>query len=234
MSTEKIKILLAEDDPNLGLLLEEYLHAKGYAVTLAVNGKEAFDLFCKHSYDLCLLDVMMPLKDGLTLAKEIRVSNKQIPIIFLTAKSMKEDTIEGFNAGGDDYITKPFSMEELLARIQAIMRRSMKTMVLESTQTDFVIGRYKFNTETQLLKITGSENVKLTTKEAQLLRLLAINQNDVLDRSFALKTIWHDDNYFNSRSMDVYITKLRKYLKHDAKVEIVNVHGKGFKLLVNP
>jgi two-component system, OmpR family, response regulator len=234
MSTEKIKILLAEDDPNLGLLLEEYLHAKGYAVTLAVNGKEGFDLFCKHSYDLCLLDVMMPLKDGFTLAKEIRVSNKQIPIIFLTAKSMKEDTIEGFNAGGDDYITKPFSMEELLARIQAIMRRSMKTMVLESTQTDFAIGKYKFNTETQLLKITSTENVKLTTKEAQLLRLLAINQNDVLDRSFALKTIWHDDNYFNSRSMDVYITKLRKYLKHDAKVEIVNIHGKGFKLLVNP
>ena len=234
MSTEKIKILLAEDDPNLGLLLEEYLQAKGYAVTLAVNGKEGFDLFCKHSYDLCLLDVMMPLKDGLTLAKEIRVSNKQIPIIFLTAKSMKEDTIEGFNAGGDDYITKPFSMEELLARIQAIMRRSMKTMVLESTQTEFTIGKYKFNTETQLLKIAGTENVKLTTKEAQLLRLLAINQNDVLDRSFALKTIWHDDNYFNSRSMDVYITKLRKYLKHDAKVEIVNIHGKGFKLLVNP
>jgi DNA-binding response OmpR family regulator len=233
MSTEKIKILLAEDDPNLGILLEEYLKAKGYVVNLAVNGKEAFDMFCKHSYDLCLLDVMMPLKDGLTLAKEIRVSNKLVPIIFLTAKSMKEDTIEGFNAGGDDYITKPFSMEELLARIQAIMRRSMKTMVLESTQTEFIIGKYKFNTETQVLK-GGAENVKLTTKEAQLLRLLAINQNDVLDRSFALKTIWQDDNYFNSRSMDVYITKLRKYLKHDSKVEIVNVHGKGFKLLVNP
>jgi two-component system OmpR family response regulator len=232
MSTEKIKILLAEDDPNLGLLLEEYLQAKGYAVTLAVNGKEAFDVFCKHSYDLCLLDVMMPLKDGFTLAKEIRVSNKQVPIIFLTAKSMKEDTIEGFNAGGDDYMTKPFSTEELLARIQAVLRRSMKAMALENTQTEFVIGKYKFNTETQLLK-GGTEDVKLTTKEGQLLRLLAINQNDILDRSFALKTIWHDDNYFNSRSMDVYITKLRKYLKQDSKVEIVNVHGKGFKLLVN-
>jgi DNA-binding response OmpR family regulator len=232
MSTEKIKILLAEDDPNLGLLLEEYLQAKGYSVTLAVNGKEAFDVFCKHSYDLCLLDVMMPLKDGFTLAKEIRVSNKQVPIIFLTAKSMKEDTIEGFNAGGDDYMTKPFSTEELLARIQAVLRRSMKAMALENTQTEFVIGKYKFNTETQLLK-GGTEDVKLTTKEGQLLRLLAINQNDILDRSFALKTIWHDDNYFNSRSMDVYITKLRKYLKQDPKVEIVNVHGKGFKLLVN-
>jgi DNA-binding response OmpR family regulator len=232
MSTEKIKILLAEDDPNLGLLLEEYLQAKGYSVTLAVNGKEAFDVFCKHSYDLCLLDVMMPLKDGFTLAKEIRVSNKQVPIIFLTAKSMKEDTIEGFNAGGDDYMTKPFSTEELLARIQAVLRRSMKAMALENTQTEFAIGKYKFNTETQLLK-GGTEDVKLTTKEGQLLRLLAINQNDILDRSFALKTIWHDDNYFNSRSMDVYITKLRKYLKQDPKVEIVNVHGKGFKLLVN-
>jgi|ERR1700761_6343740 len=232
MSTEKIKILLAEDDPNLGLLLEEYLQAKGYVVTLAVNGKEGFDMFCKHSFDLCLLDVMMPLKDGFTLAKEIRVSNKQVPIIFLTAKSMKEDTIEGFAAGGDDYITKPFSMEELLARIQAILRRSMKAMVLENTQSEFVIGKYKFNTETQLLK-GGTDDVKLTTKEGQLLRLLAINKNDVLDRSFALKTIWHDDNYFNSRSMDVYITKLRKYLKQDPKVEIVNVHGKGFKLLVN-
>jgi len=232
MSTEKIKILLAEDDPNLGLLLEEYLQAKDYDVTLAVNGKEAFDMFCKHSYDLCLLDVMMPLKDGFTLAKEIRVSNKQVPIIFLTAKSMKEDTIEGFNAGGDDYMTKPFSTEELLARIQAVLRRSMKAMALENTQTEFVIGKYKFNTETQLLK-GGTDDVKLTTKEGQLLRLLAINQNDILDRSFALKTIWHDDNYFNSRSMDVYITKLRKYLKQDPKVEIVNVHGKGFKLLVN-
>ena len=232
MSTEKTKILLAEDDPNLGLLLEEYLQAKGYAVTLAVNGKEAFDMFCKHSYDLCLLDVMMPLKDGFTLAKEIRVSNKQVPIIFLTAKSMKEDTIEGFNAGGDDYMTKPFSTEELLARIHAVLRRSMKAQSLESTQTEFIIGKYKFNTETQLLK-GGTDDVKLTTKEGQLLRLLAINQNDILDRSFALKTIWHDDNYFNSRSMDVYITKLRKYLKQDTKVEIVNVHGKGFKLLVN-
>lgn len=230
---DKIKILLAEDDPNLGLLLEEYLSAKGYAVTLAVNGKEGFDMFCKHSYDLCLLDVMMPLKDGFTLAKEIRVSNKSVPIIFLTAKSMKDDTMEGFNVGADDYITKPFSMDELLARIQAILRRSMKALVLENTQTEFEVGKYKFNTETQQLKISGSDDVKLTTKEAQLLRLLAINKNEILDRSFALKTIWHDDNYFNSRSMDVYITKLRKYLKNDPKVEIVNVHGKGFKLLVN-
>jgi DNA-binding response OmpR family regulator len=232
MNTQKIKILLAEDDPNLGLLLEEYLQAKGYDVTLAINGKEGFDMFCKENYDLCLLDIMMPLKDGFTLAKEIRVSNKQVPIVFLTAKSMKEDTIEGFNAGADDYITKPFSMEELLARIQAILRRSLKSRVMENTQTEFTFGNYTFNTESQILK-SGSDNIKLTTKEGQLLRLLVINKNEILDRSFALKTIWHDDNYFNSRSMDVYITKLRKYLKNDPKVEIVNIHGKGFKLLVN-
>lgn len=232
MSTEKIKILLAEDDANLGTLLQEYLEAKGYQVKLARNGKEGYDLFVKQDYDLCLLDVMMPLKDGFTLAKEIRQSNKQVPIIFLTAKSMKEDTIEGFNAGADDYITKPFSMEELMLRIQAVLRRSMKTQVVENAEVEFTIGRYKFNTSKQTLAIDESE-IKLTTKEVQLLRLLVLNKNEVVDRAFTLKTIWHDDNYFNSRSMDVYITKLRKYLKQDPKVEIVNVHGKGFKLLVN-
>lgn len=232
MSTEKVKILLAEDDANLGTLLNEYLEAKGYSVKLAKNGKEGYDLFCKQEYDLCLLDVMMPLKDGFTLAKEIRLSNKQIPIIFLTAKSMKEDTIEGFNAGADDYITKPFSMEELMLRIQAILRRSMKTQVVENDKVEFNLGKYHFNTEKQML-VCDENELKLTTKEVQLLRLLVLNKNEVVDRAFTLKTIWHDDNYFNSRSMDVYITKLRKYLKHDPKVEIVNVHGKGFKLLVN-
>lgn len=232
MSTEKVKILLAEDDSNLGTLLSEYLDAKGYSVKWARNGKEGYDLFCKQEYDLCLLDVMMPLKDGFTLAKEIRLSDKQVPIIFLTAKSMKEDTIEGFNAGADDYITKPFSMEELMLRIQAILRRSMKTQVVENDKVEFSIGKYTFNTEKQTLKWDESE-IKLTTKEVQLLRLLVLNKNQVVDRAFTLKTIWHDDNYFNSRSMDVYITKLRKYLKNDPKVEIVNVHGKGFKLLVN-
>jgi two-component system OmpR family response regulator len=233
MTTEKVKILLAEDDANLGTLLQEYLEAKGYAVKLAKNGKEGYDLFCKQEYDLCLLDVMMPLKDGFTLAKEIRQSNKQVPIIFLTAKSMKEDTIDGFNAGGDDYITKPFSMEELMLRIQAILRRSMKTQAVENDKVEFTLGRYRFNTEKQML-VCDENEIKLTTKEVQLLRLLVLNKNEVVDRAFTLKTIWHDDNYFNSRSMDVYITKLRKYLKHDQKVEIVNVHGKGFKLLVNP
>ncbi len=232
MTTDKVKILLAEDDTNLGALLQEYLEVKGYTVKLAKNGKEGYDMFCKQEYDLCLLDVMMPLKDGFTLAKEIRQSNKQVPIIFLTAKSMKEDTIDGFNAGADDYITKPFSMEELLLRIQAILRRSMKTQVVDNDKAEFTLGNYRFNTEKQSL-ICGESEVKLTTKEVQLLRLLVLNKNEVVDRAFTLKTIWHDDNYFNSRSMDVYITKLRKYLKHDPKVEIVNVHGKGFKLLIN-
>ena len=168
----------------------------------------------------------------ITLAKEIRMNNKNVPIIFLTAKSMKEDTIEGFNAGGDDYITKPFSMEELLVRIQAVLRRTNKQMSISNEQSNFTLGAYTFNSEKQLLEHNGQQQ-KLTTKESGLLRLLCVHKNDVLDRNFALKTIWHDDNYFNGRSMDVYIAKLRKYLKDDQKVEIINIHGKGFKLLVN-
>jgi DNA-binding response OmpR family regulator len=232
MSTEKLKILLVEDDPNLGILLQEYLDAKGYETKLGKDGKEGYDLFCKQDYDLILLDVMMPVKDGITLAKEIRMNNKNVPIIFLTAKSMKEDTIEGFNAGGDDYITKPFSMEELLVRIQAVLRRTNKQMSISNEQSNFTLGAYTFNSEKQLLEHNGQQQ-KLTTKESGLLRLLCVHKNDVLDRNFALKTIWHDDNYFNGRSMDVYIAKLRKYLKDDQKVEIINIHGKGFKLLVN-
>lgn len=232
MSTQKLKILLVEDDPNLGTLLQEYLEAKGYETKLGKDGKEGYDLFCKQDYDLILLDVMMPVKDGITLAKEIRMNNKQVPIIFLTAKSMKEDTIDGFNAGADDYITKPFSMEELLVRIQAVLRRSNKQISINNEQTKFTLGAYTFNSEKQLLEHNGVQQ-KLTTKESGLLRLLCVHKNEVLDRNFALKTIWHDDNYFNGRSMDVYIAKLRKYLKDDQKVEIINIHGKGFKLLVN-
>jgi len=232
MEAIKNKILLVEDDQNLGTLLQEYLEAKGFETKLADDGKKGFDLFCKDTYDLLLLDVMMPVKDGITLAKEIRVTDKNTPIIFLTAKSMKEDTIEGFNAGGDDYITKPFSMDELLARVNAVLRRSNKQRAQNTDDVKFSIGRYEFDSEKQLLSI-GKDEQKLTTKESQLLRLLCVHKNDVLDRNFALKTIWHDDNYFNGRSMDVYIAKLRKYLKDDNKVEIINIHGKGFKLLVN-
>jgi two-component system, OmpR family, response regulator len=227
----KIKILLAEDDANLGSLLKEYLEAKGFLVTLAKNGKEAFTEFGRYPFDICLLDVMMPVKDGFTLAKEIRAKDKNIPIIFLTAKSMREDAIEGFHAGADDYITKPFSMEELLLRIQAILRRTKSQTLKNSEQKTFKIGKYKFDHSRQLLEAEGEQH-KLTTKEADLLKMLCLNSNEVLDRNLALKSIWNDDNYFNSRSMDVYIAKLRKYLKEDPKVEILNIHGKGFKLLV--
>ena len=232
MDIIKTKILLVEDDPSLGPLLLDYLEAKGFDAKLAVDGSKGADAFFKGSFDLLLLDVMMPVKDGITLAKEIRVANKNVPIIFLTAKSMKEDTIEGFSAGADDYITKPFSMEELLARITAVMRRSNKVRSTESEEVNYKIGTYQFNSEKQVLQNNGVEH-KLTTKESQLMRLLCVHQNDVLDRNFALKSIWHDDNYFNGRSMDVYIAKLRKYLKDDSKVEIINIHGKGFKLLIN-
>jgi len=232
MSEERSHVLLAEDDSNLGRLLKEYLEAKGYEVSLASNGKEGFDLFKKGKYDLCLLDVMMPVKDGFTLAKEIRAMNADIPIVFLTAKSMKEDAIEGFNVGADDYITKPFSMEELLLRLKAILRRTTSQGIANNAVNEFEIGIYHFNYTSQILSM-GDTKQKLTSKEADLLKLLCINTNNILDRAFALNSIWHDDSYFNSRSMDVYIAKLRKYLKDDPKVEILNIHGKGFKLLVN-
>ena len=229
MNTEKISILLAEDDRNLGNLLREYLEAKGHLVKLAINGKEAYDLFNKEKFDLCLLDVMMPIKDGFTLAKEIRNSDKNIPIVFLTAKSMKEDTIEGFNAGADDYITKPFSMEELLLRLTAILRRVKNQSLKQSEQNEFKIGKYKFSYTDHILEIKGKKE-NLTTKEADLLKLLCLNSNDILDRNFALRSVWQNDSYFSARSMDVYIAKLRKLLKEDPKVEILNIHGRGFKL----
>lgn len=228
---DKMKILLAEDDANLGSLLKEYLDAKGYSTTLAVNGKQGYDLFSKDKYSICILDVMMPLKDGYTLAKEIRAIDPNVPVVFLTAKSMKEDAIEGFSAGADDYITKPFSMEELLMRIKAILRRTENKPSLTTEQSAFSIGAYKFDYKHQTLDFKGSQQ-KLTTKEADLLKLLCLNANNILDRNFALKSIWHDDNYFSGRSMDVYIAKLRKYLKEDSSVELINVHGKGFKLLI--
>lgn len=227
--TETVSILLAEDDRNLGNLLKEYLEKKGYDTRLAVNGKEAYDLFSKNKFDLCMLDVMMPVKDGFTLAREIRTMDKNVPIVFLTAKSMKEDTIEGFSVGADDYITKPFSMEELLLRITAILRRVKNQTIKQSEQNEFTIGKYKFNYTNRTLELK-SKKEELTTKEADLLKLLCINSNDVVDRNFALRTVWQNDSYFSARSMDVYISKLRKYLNEDPKVEILNIHGRGFKL----
>ncbi len=230
MTEIKNRILLAEDDENLGSLLQEYLQAKNYETDWVTNGEKAFRHFEQFHYDLCLLDVMMPVKDGFTLASEIRMVNSEIPIIFLTAKSMKEDVLEGFTLGADDYITKPFSMEELLFRIEAILRRTKGKR--GGDQYVFKIGKFSFDSQKQLL--TGpNTSQKLTTKESELLKLLCNNMNQVLERNFALKAIWIDDNYFNARSMDVYITKLRKYLKADPGVQIINVHGKGYKLIVD-
>lgn len=224
-----MKILLAEDDPNLGLLTQEYLIAKGYDVKLAKDGNEGLDVFLSESFDFCILDVMMPKKDGFSLAKEIRTKSPNIPLVFLTAKSMTEDTIKGFELGADDYITKPFSMEELLVRIKAIMKRVTKADK-EDEKSEFLIGKYTFVPNQHELSLNG-ETQKLTTKESDLLALFCKNQNQTVSRSFALKLIWGDDSYFNARSMDVYITKLRKYLKADPNIQIMNLHGEGFKLV---
>lgn len=226
-----IKILLAEDDVNLGNLLSDYLKAKGYETVLASNGDEAFNFFAKGGYNLCLFDVMMPIKDGFTLAKEIRKIDETIPIIFLTAKSMKEDTLQGFKSGADDYISKPFSMEELLARINAVLRRT-SPQTKEVEKHIFSIGNYTFDYQKRLLLFNNKEQ-KLTSKENELLRLLCLNQGKMLERTYALKAIWDDDNYFNARSMDVYIAKLRKHLNEDERIEIMNVHGRGFRFFVH-
>ena len=226
---ETIKILLCEDDENLGMLLREYLQAKGYSTVLCPDGEQGFKEFTKNKYDIAVLDVMMPKKDGFTLAQDIRQANADLPIIFLTAKTLKEDILEGFKIGADDYITKPFSMEELVFRVEAILRRVRGKKTKESPL--YHIGKFVFDTQKQLLTI-GDQQTKLTTKENELLALLCSHANEILQRDFALKTIWIDDNYFNARSMDVYITKLRKHLKDDDQIEIINIHGKGYKLIV--
>ena len=225
---DKLKILLCEDDENLGMLLREYLQAKGYATELCADGEAGYKAFLKTKFDICVLDVMMPKKDGFTLAKEIRNTNQDVPIIFLTAKTLKDDILEGFKIGADDYITKPFSMEELVFRIEAIIRRTKGKKNKESTV--YHIGQFVFDTQKQLLCL-GDDQRKLTTKENELLALLCSHANEILQRDFALKTIWIDDNYFNARSMDVYITKLRKHLKDDPQIELINIHGKGYKLI---
>ncbi len=225
---DKKRILLCEDDENLGMLLREYLQAKGYQTTLCADGEEGYHAYQEGQFDLCVFDVMMPRKDGFTLAKEIRQSNREIPIVFLTARNMKEDVFKGFEIGADDYLTKPFSMEELTYRIEAIMRRLANRK--NNQRISYRIGSFTFDTQKQTLS-NESVNIKLTTKECELLTLLCLNVNNILQRDYALKTIWVDDNYFNARSMDVYITKLRKHLKDDPTVEILNVHGKGYKLV---
>lgn len=228
------KILLVEDDPNLGMLLQDYLQLKGkFDVVLCKDGEEGLRAFSKDNFDLCIFDVMMPKKDGFTLGKDVRKINPEVPIIFATAKSMMEDKVEAFSLGGDDYITKPFRIEELLLRINALLKRvANNEKAIDEQPTKFDIGKYQFDYTAQVINDNGSQQ-KVSTKEAELLRLLCLKKNEVLTREEALLSIWHDDNYFNGRSMDVFLSKLRKFLKDDESVEIVNVHGKGYKLLVN-
>ena len=230
MSKSPIRILLCEDDPNLGKLLSDYLNAKGFGTTWAQDGNEGVKTYFRETFDFVILDVMMPRKDGFEVATEIRKESKSIPILFLTARSMKEDTLEGFKVGADDYMTKPFSMEELLVRINAILRRTSSLPQDGEEITAFNLGVFEFDYNKQKLSHNGDKQ-KLTTKENELLFLLSRHKNGLLERSHALSAIWGDANYFNGRSMDVYIAKLRKHLKADDRIEILNVHGKGFKLI---
>lgn len=229
MSRDKIKILLVEDDLNLATVLKEFLSIKGFEVTHSINGEEAYTIFNKKAFDICLLDIMMPKVDGFTFAKKIRQISFT-PFIFLTAKSLIDDKIEGFKIGADDYITKPFSMEELIWRINAVLKR-INTINSHSNKSEYKIGDYTFNFDKRILTNYNYEK-KLTSREAELLKLLCQKQNDLLERSEALIKIWKTDSYFTSRSMDVYIAKLRNYFKADPKIQIVNVHGTGFKLIV--
>lgn len=232
MEAENKKILLVEDDPNFGSILKDYLILNDFDVTLAKNGMEGFEKFKKDTFDLCILDVMMPYKDGYTLAKEIREKNKEVPIIFLTAKSMKEDVLKGYKVGADDYLNKPFDSEVLLMKIKAIIQRKAADTKTDVTKFEFQIGNFHLNSKLRFLTFKNEEPIKLSPKENELLKMLAIYENDLMPRELALTKIWRDDNYFTSRSMDVYIAKLRKYLKPDEDVEILNIHGEGFRLVI--
>ena len=237
MTAANNRILLVEDDQNFGDVLRSYLEMHDYNVTLATDGEAGLASHKKGEFDLCIFDVMMPKKDGFTLAKEVREKDTEVPIIFLTARTMKDDVLKGFKIGADDYITKPFNSEELLLRIQAILKRSQQKEDPREEIKEFEIGHYHFNFPLRILTFSNGiaeddEKNKLSPKEAQLLRMFCMYKNDILPRSEALTKIWGEDNYFTARSMDVFVTKLRKYLKKDTNIEIVNIHGNGFQLLV--
>ena len=236
MATPNNRILLVEDDQNFGDVLRSYLEMHEYDVTLATDGVAGLESYQRGEFDLCIFDVMMPKKDGFTLAKDIREKDSEMPIIFLTAKTMKEDVLQGFKIGADDYISKPFNSEELLYRIQAILKRSQAKADPREEVKEYVIGKYHFNFPLRILTLEKGdgteEKEKLSPKEAQLLKMFCMYMNDILPRSEALTKIWGEDNYFTARSMDVFVTKLRKYLKGDTNIEIVNIHGNGFQLLV--
>jgi len=226
---KKIRILLAEDDPNFGTVLRDYLELHNFDITLSTNGVLGLQVSQKKDFDLCIIDVMMPEMDGFTLAREIRKRTPAVPFIFLTAKTLKADVVEGYKIGADDYITKPFDSEVLLYKIRAILKRKHEVRKPDQWPTEFNIGNYHFNYKLRALRLRDEE-VKLSPKEAELLRLLAANMNDVVQRQEALRMIWGEDNFFTGRSMDVFIVKLRKYLKDDPKVEIVNIHANGYRL----
>lgn len=233
MNNSNKRILIVEDDPNFGKILKEYLTLNDYDIVLAKNGIEGFEKFNKSYFDLCILDIMMPYKDGFTLAKEIREKNDEVPIFFLTAKHLKEDVLKGFKIGADDYMTKPFDSEVLLAKIKATLNRKKRILVPDNDIFEFTFSNFKLNSKLRILTYRNESEIKLSPKENQLLRLLVIHTNDLLPRETALNIIWRDDNYFTSRSMDVYIAKLRKYLVKDKRVQILNIHGEGFRLVID-
>lgn len=226
---EKPRILLVEDDLNLGILVTDYLEMQGFDVKLCKDGETGLKAFAQGGFALCILDVMMPVKDGFTLATQIRARDKKVPIIFVTARSLKEDKLRGFDIGADDYITKPFEEDELLARVNAVLRRTREEKKAEPKPDLFAVGKFQFNYATQSLILDGKEK-RMTEKESEVLRQLCMHKNKILKREDALVSVWGQNDYFLGRSLDVFITKLRKYLKDDPAVSIENVHGVGFML----
>jgi len=232
MKNNDKNILLVEDDINFGALLNDFLTLHSYNVVLAKNGIEGLEKFKKSQFGLCILDVMLPFKDGFTLAKEIREIDKDVPLFFLTAKTLKDDLLKGYKIGADDYLTKPFDSDILLLKIKSIFKRKQLINSKEIVKHEFDFAKFKFNSKLRTLQFETEAIIKLSPKENQLLRMLLNYLNDLMPRELALVKIWNDDNYFTSRSMDVYIAKLRKYLSLDSNIEIINIHGEGFRLLV--
>jgi len=233
MKNSDKNILLVEDDINFGALLNDFLTLHSYNVVLAKNGIEGLEKFKKSQFGLCVLDVMLPFKDGFTLAKEIREIDKDVPLFFLTAKTLKEDVLKGYKIGADDYLTKPFDSDILLLKIKSIFKRKQLINSREIVKHEFEFAKFKFNSKLRTLQFESEPTTKLSPKENQLLRMLLSYLNDLMPRELALVKIWNDDNYFTSRSMDVYIAKIRKYLSKDPSVEIENIHGEGFRLIIN-
>ena len=231
MKNNDKNILLVEDDVNFGTILNDFLKLHSYNVTLAKNGIEGLEKFKKNDFDLCILDVMLPFKDGFTLAKEIRDLNKDVPLFFLTAKTLKDDVLKGYKLGADDYLTKPFDSDILLLKIKSIFKRKKISNSDNNTKFLYEFANFKFNSKLRILKYNEDKDVKLSPKENELLKLLLNHLNDLMPRELALIKIWNDDNYFTSRSMDVYIAKIRKYLQKDDRLEIENIHGEGFRLI---